>query len=78
MIVWVDRDFDAVGQERPCWMRARIMNVAEKLVRNRAGFNADVLLLDLLDQVWMHDEIEAMSDSLGAEKNGICKLGILS
>ena len=54
------------------------MDVAEKLVGYRAGFNADVLLLDPLDEVWPQGEPKAMSDSLAAKKNGICKLGVLS
>ena len=54
------------------------MDVAEKLVGYRAGFYADVLLLDLLDEVWPQGEPKAMSDSLAAKKNGICQLGVLS
>ena len=54
------------------------MDVAEKLVGYRAGFNADVLLLDLLDEVWSQGKPKAMSDSLAAKKNGIYKLRVLS
>lgn len=59
-------------------MRAHIMDVAEKLVGYWAGFNADVLLLDLLDEVWSQGKPKAMSDSLAAKKNGIYKLRVLS
>ena len=59
-------------------MRAHVMDVAEKLVGYWAGFNADVLLLDLLDEVWPQGEPKAMSDSLASKKNGICQLGVLS
>jgi hypothetical protein len=45
---------------------AKVVAVAKQQVACRAAFDADIFLLYLLDQMWMHDQIESMPDSLGA------------
>ena len=64
VIVLTDRNFHAMGQQRPRWMRSHVVNIPEKLVRDGASFDANVLLLDLINEVWMHGKPKAVSDSL--------------
>ena len=54
------------------------MDVSKHLVRYRASLNAYVLILDPLNEVWMLDKREAMSNALRAKKDGISKFGVLS
>ena len=52
------------------------MHIAEDLVRDRAAFKTNVLLFHSLNEVWVHRELEAMTDTLASEENGIVDLGI--
>jgi len=47
-------------------MGAQVMAVAKQQVAGRAAFDTDILLLNLLNQVRVHDQIETVTNSLGA------------
>ena len=76
MVITTDGASDAISKERSYGMGPQVMTVAQDLVANGAALKADVLFLDQLDQIWMHDKIEAMTDSLSAEENGVIELRI--
>lgn len=57
-------------------MRSHVMVVPENFVRNGTGFNTNVLLLDLLNQVWVHQQASAVADSLSTEENSVIQLGV--
>ena len=57
-------------------MRSQIVNITKNLVRDGAAFDANVVLLDLLDEIWVHGETEAMADTLRIKEDGIIKLSV--
>ena len=57
-------------------MRSQIVNITKNLVRYGAAFNANVVLLDLLDEIWVHGKTEAMADTLGIKEDGIIQLSV--
>ena len=76
MVVRADRDLDSLREQGPDWMCAQVMHIAEDLVRNGAAFNANVFLLDHLDEVWAHDQAEAVTNSLRAQKDCVMQLRV--
>lgn len=71
MVIRVDRNLDALGKKRSCRVSPQIINITKNLVRNRTGLDADVFIFDLLNEIWVHGEAKAVTNTLRAEKNGI-------
>jgi len=65
-----------VGHQGACGVRTQVMHNAENFVRHGACLNADILLLHLFHQVWMHDQVKPMANSLGAQQDSIEELRV--
>lgn len=76
MVVGADSHLDSLREQGPDWVRSQVVHVAQDLVRDGATLNANVLLLDHLDEVGSHDQAKAVTDSLRAEKNRVYQLRV--
>ncbi|MCO5553769.1 hypothetical protein L7F22_007295 [Adiantum nelumboides] len=62
------------GQERQDRVDRGVGRVAENLVGDGAGLDADLARLDHVDEEWVLDQAVPVSDSLGPEQDGIVEL----
>lgn len=67
MIVWTDTDFHTVSKEGSRRMRSQVVLIAKNLIRSRAALNADILLLDDFDKIWVHDKPETVTNALRSQ-----------
>lgn len=70
-VVGGDGDWDSLVEEGTDRMTPEVQGIPEDQVRNGAALYADLLLLNQFLQVGVESEVKAMTDTLGAEEDGI-------
>jgi len=73
-VIGTDRDLHSVCDQVASGMSAKVEGVTEDHVTERAYLDADVSLLALLDEVWEKGELEAVTDSLCVEQDGVMEV----
>lgn len=52
------------------------MLIAKNLIRSRAALNADILLFDDFDEIWVHDKAKTVTDALRSQQDCIVELRV--
>ena len=52
------------------------MLIAKNLIRSRAALNADILLFDDFDEIWVHDKPKTVTDALRSQQDCIVELRV--
>ncbi len=74
MVVGTDAYFDAVCEKGANRVRPQIVYVSQDLVRSRAAFDTNVLILYHRDQIGMHRQVKAVTNTLRAKQDSIIQL----
>jgi len=61
-------------KEATCWMVAHVQHIAEDEITHGATLEADLFVLDHLDEAGMVRQVEAVANPLGTKKHCIIKL----
>eukprot|EP00354_Favella_ehrenbergii_P000365 CAMPEP_0170473824 /NCGR_PEP_ID=MMETSP0123-20130129/15668_1 /TAXON_ID=182087 /ORGANISM="Favella ehrenbergii, Strain Fehren 1" /LENGTH=127 /DNA_ID=CAMNT_0010743107 /DNA_START=264 /DNA_END=647 /DNA_ORIENTATION=- len=52
------------------------MDIAQDFIGGRARLDANVVFLDKLEQVWSHEQAEAVADALRSKQDGIVQFRV--
>ena len=73
-VVWIDRHWQSLMKEATRWMVAHVQHITEDKITHGTTLKAYLFSFDHLDEARMVRQVEAVADSLGAEKHCIVEL----
>lgn len=78
LVIGAQCHFDSLGDQTTNWVASQIFGVAKHQITDRAALQADIFLLDQLNEFRVFSESKSVSDSPWSEQNCVIKFDIVT